>query len=114
MSIRSTPYPLSSKVKNTESPVETHMTQQEYYEKMIPDRIKNVGFCPAQSNDLMSINYLDDRKLCSLEPSAFGSLILVYTIKESLIHAGILFTSGTIFSCVESFNVYINKSVLLK
>lgn len=77
MSIRSTPYPLNSKVKQTHNPDETHIkhiTQQEYYDKMIPDRIKNLGFSAAQKNDLISVNYLDDRKLCSLEPSVFGQI----------------------------------------
>ena len=77
MSIRSTPYPLNSKVKIEDSPSPTHvnhMTQQEYYEKLVPERLKSVSFSAAQSKDLMSLNYLDDRKLCSLEPSAFGQI----------------------------------------
>jgi hypothetical protein len=70
MSIRSTPYPLHSNVKKNVSIPITHQTHQS--NKAL--KKNELDLSAAMSQDLMSVNYLDDRKLCSLEPSSFGQI----------------------------------------
>ena len=77
MSIRSTPYPLNSQVQKEEKKnkiQKTHVSYPEYYASTAHVNAQNHHLTAAMSGDLMSVNYLDDRKLCSLEPSSFGMI----------------------------------------
>lgn len=71
MSIRSTPHPLNSKVRNS---MVNPVTHQQHNSERSRKSVDKLNLAAAMSQDLMSINYLDDRKLCSLEPSDFGKI----------------------------------------
>ena len=74
MSIRSTPYPLHNDVKNNTQIKKTHVSHLEYQKKNAKVSATQMNISGSMDSDLMSVNYLDDRKLCSLEPSAFGNI----------------------------------------
>lgn len=74
MSFRSTPHPLHSNVENKSLPSQTHNSHREHLDKLATYSVDQMKFSGAMSGDLSSINYLEERKMCSLEPSAFGKI----------------------------------------
>lgn len=70
MSIRSTLFPLHSNAKNKGAIPISH-------QKHISNNANQpteLNLSAAMGQDLMSVKYLDERKLCSLEPSSFGKI----------------------------------------
>jgi hypothetical protein len=73
MSIRSTPHPLNNKAKS-KSETEIKQTHR-YHTELLDKKVFEMKKLTANSGkDIMGGTYLDDRKLCSIEPSKFGEI----------------------------------------
>ena len=82
MSFSSTPHPLNSKVENKSIPPASHYSYQQHQKNMSKYSVDQMSFSGAMRGDLSSINYLDDRKMCSLEPSPSVRLVVVLSISR--------------------------------
>ena len=71
MSIRSTPHPLNKKVNKKNKISMSHRYHTELLDKNVGEMYKLTA---STGSDLMSGTFLDDRKLCSVEPSKFGEI----------------------------------------
>ena len=74
MSFSSKPHPLSSKVENRSLPSSTHYSHEEYQKNLVNYSVDQMSFSGSMSGDLSGIKYLEDRDMCSLEPSEFGKI----------------------------------------
>ena len=71
MSIRSTPHPLSNKVSNKSSYKKTHVYHSDFINKLNP---KMYAITPNDKSELLGETYMEDRKLCSVQPAKFGEI----------------------------------------